>query len=124
MDEQRPSTPPQLPATSTGDGSTARIIYVLYLVGLLVGVTGIVGVIMAYVNQGQSQAWVQTHYRFQIRTFWILLLYSVIAVLLTLVVIGLVLWPLIAIWFIVRCAKGLMLLEKQQPVPAPATWLW
>ncbi len=115
---------PQPPGTSAEGPSTAKLVYVLYLVGLVVGVTAIVGLVMAYVYRGESEAWLQSHYRFQIRTFWILLLYSLVALLLTFVVIGLVLWPLIAIWFIVRCVKGLMVLDRQQPYPKPASWLW
>ena len=111
--------------TAAGDsGSNAKIIYILYLVSLVIGVTAIVGLVMAYVNQGQGPAWVQTHYRFQIRTFWILLLFSAVALLLTFVFIGVVLWPLILIWLIVRCVKGLMAIEKQQPYAKPASWIW
>ena len=59
--------------------SNAQIIYILYLVSLVVGVTGIVGVIMAYVYRGEAPDWLQSHYRFQIRTFWIGLLYVVLS---------------------------------------------
>ena len=62
------------------EGDTANIVYILYLVSLVVGITGIVGVIMAYVNRADAPEWVQTHYRFQIRTFWIGLLYGLIGV--------------------------------------------
>jgi uncharacterized membrane protein len=127
MEQQgnQPGPAGQLQGTaSTDNGATAKIIYILYLVALVVGVTSIVGVVMAYVNKGQAPAWVETHYRFQIRTFWILLLASFVALLLTFVIIGVVLWPLILVWLIVRCVKGLMAIEKQQPYPNPASWLW
>ncbi|HVO20516.1 MAG TPA: hypothetical protein VMU15_14750 [Anaeromyxobacter sp.] len=109
---------------ASDNGSSAKIIYILYLVSLVIGVTAIVGLVMAYVNQGQGPAWVQTHYRFQIRTFWILILASAVALLLTFAIIGVVLWPLILIWLIVRCVKGLMAVEKQQPYANPASWIW
>ena len=61
------------------NGSSANVIYILYLVALLLGgLTTLVGVIMAYVYRGSAPAWVQTHYQFQIRTFWIVLLGCVI----------------------------------------------
>src|SRR5258708_39589824 len=53
------------------EAATANIVYILYLVGLIVPMTPIVGLIMAYVNYGDAPEWVQSHYRFQIRTFWI-----------------------------------------------------
>jgi uncharacterized membrane protein len=125
VNQASPTTAVQPPAPAPADGgSTAKIVYILYLVSLAVGVTSIVGLVMAYVNQGQAPAWMETHYRFQIRTFWILLLYSLVALLLTFVIIGVVLWPLILIWFIVRCVKGLMAIERRQAYPSPASWLW
>jgi len=122
MEQMTNPAPAGTPAADTG--STAKIIYILYLVSLVLGVTAIVGLVMAYVYQGQGQAWVQTHYRFQIRTFWILILASFVALLLTFVVIGLVLWPLILVWLVVRCVRGIMTVDKQQPYPNPASWLW
>jgi uncharacterized membrane protein len=105
-------------------GSTVKVIYILYLVGLAAGVTSIVGLVMAYLNQGKGPAWIETHYRFQIRTFWILLLYGLVALLLTFAVVGVILWPLLLLWYIVRCVKGLTLSEKRAPYPSPASWLW
>jgi uncharacterized membrane protein len=104
--------------------SNARIVYILHLVSLLVGVTAIVGVIMAYVNQDSAPEALRTHYRYAIRTFWIGILYSVLAIVLMAVVVGFLLAPLVAVWFIVRCVKGLKLLGERQPIPNPATWLW
>ena len=49
----------------------AKIVYILYLVSLLFGITGIIGVVMAYINKDDAPEWLQTHYQFQIRTFWI-----------------------------------------------------
>jgi len=106
------------------EGSTAQIVYILYLVSLVFGVTGIVGVIMAYVNRGDAPDWVKTHYRFQIRTFWIGLLYAVISMVLTIVIIGLFGFLFLVVWMIVRCAKGLKLLSQGAPHERPASWLW
>lgn len=50
---------------------TAKIVYVLYLVGILFGLTTLIGVVMAYVNRGDAPEWLKTHYQYQIRTFWI-----------------------------------------------------
>ncbi len=115
-------TTPAPPAVQTD--STAKIVYILYLVSLISGITAVVGVIMAYVNVGDAPEPFRTHYRFQIRTFWIGLLYCVACGLLTLVVVGAFLFVLVAIWFVVRCAKGLQYLGRGQPYPNAATWLW
>ncbi|NVP02136.1 hypothetical protein HWA77_18135, partial [Photobacterium damselae subsp. damselae] len=68
--------------------NNAKIIYILYLVGLVIGVTGIVGVIMAYVNKGDAPQWLQDHFRFQIRTFWIGLLLLFVGGILSSVFVG------------------------------------
>lgn len=104
--------------------SNAKIVYVLYLVGILIGVTSLIGVIVAYVYRGEAPDWLQTHYRFQIRTFWIGLLYVVVGGLLSTVLIGYLILLFWLVWLIVRCAKGLQQLDREQPIGDAATWLW
>jgi uncharacterized membrane protein len=119
-----PASGPQQPSSAASSESNARIIYVLYLVSLVVGVTLIIGVIMAYVNQASAPAALRTHYRYIIRTFWIGLLYVLLGSVLLAVAVGLVVLPLVGVWFVVRCVKGLKLLGERQPIPNPTTWLW
>jgi uncharacterized membrane protein len=103
---------------------TAKIIYVLYLVGLATGITALIGVIMAYVNKDDAPDWLKTHYQFQIRTFWIGLLYCVIGGILTIVLIGFLVLLVWAIWLILRVIKGFKHLERQEPVPNYETWMF
>lgn len=115
------------PLAARGDsaeGETAKIIYILYLVSLVLGVTSIVGLVMAYVNRAGAPDWVQTHYRFQIRTFWIGLLYALISALTFIVVIGVLFAIFAFVWWIVRCVKGLQRIERGEPYGNAATWLW
>ena len=107
------------PAVST---DSARIIYILYLVGLVVGLTAIVGVIMAYINHDEAPDWLKTHYRFQIRTFWMSLLYGAISMVLCAVLIGFLLFVVLAVWLIVRCVKGLKYLDQRQTYPDYQSW--
>ncbi len=110
--------------SNPAEGDSARIIYVLYLVSLIVGVTSIIGVIMAYVYRADAPQWVQSHYRFQIRTFWIGLLYAFLSLLTVIIIVGLFFAVFTFIWWIVRSAKGLKLLGEGAPYENPATWLW
>ena len=111
-------------ATSPDQGKTANIVYILYLVGIIIGITGLIGLIMAYVNRSSAPEWVQTHYRFQIRTFWIGLLIGVIGVVTSVIIIGWLILLFYVIWLIIRCVKGMGYISKAQPHPNPATWLW
>lgn len=108
----------------TAEGKTAKLVYILYLVGLLLGVTTIVGVIMAYVERGKAPAWVQSHYTFQIRTFWISLLVSIVAIVTMIILIGYLIALAWLIWFILRCVKGMGALDKGEAHPNPTTWTW
>jgi uncharacterized membrane protein len=103
---------------------TAKIVYVLYLVGLVTGITALIGVIMAYVNKDEAPDWLKTHYQFQIRTFWIGLLYCVLGGILSLVLIGFLVLLFWAIWLIIRVVKGFKFLEQRQPVPNYETWMF
>ena len=54
--------------------TNVQIIYILYLVGFVIGVTAIIGLVIAYINRGKAGGWIETHYTWLIRTFWIALL--------------------------------------------------
>jgi len=105
-------------------GSTANIIYILYLANIIVGLTALIGLVMAYVNQSQGPDWVRAHYRFQIRTFWIAFLVGVIGAVTTFIVVGWIILLLLLIWWIIRCVKGMQYLGRQQPYPNLETWLF
>jgi uncharacterized membrane protein len=108
---------------SSSKASTTKIIYILYLVGLVMPLLTIIGLVMAYINIEDSEEWLQTHYRFQIRTFWIGLLFSAVSSLLTLIFIGYFFLIVTAIWFVIRCIKGLKFLDQQQAHPNAVTWM-
>jgi uncharacterized membrane protein len=103
---------------------TAKWVYILSLAGFIVPFTGIIGLIMAYMNRADAPAWLASHYQFQIRTFWIGLLYTTVALLLTAVAIGFVLLFAVAAWLLIRYIKGLSLLNRKEAHPNPTTWLF
>ena len=101
----------------------ARIIYVLHLLGLITGgLTAIVGVILAHINVSDAPPPLREHFRFQYRTFWIGLLYWFIAGITTLALIGWLLMVLISVWWIVRCARGMSALNRNQPPSKVESW--
>lgn len=108
-------------ATTKGN---AKIVYMLYLVGLVFGITGIIGVVMAYVNHDESPDWLKSHYRFQIRTFWIGLLLMFLGSILSIILIGWFIFLFWIVWLVIRCIKGMKNLELEKPVDDPASWLF
>jgi uncharacterized membrane protein len=102
--------------------NNAKLVYILYLLGFVLGITGIVGLVFAYINRGKSEAWVDTHYTYQIRTFWIGLLYGLISMVLVIIGIGFLLFIAVSVWVIVRCVIGLQKAAQRQPVDNPLSW--
>ena len=121
MDELTESNQPVVQQDS---GSNAKIVYILYLVSLVVGITGLVGLVMAYIYLGDAPQWLKTHYRWQIRTFWIGLLYTFIGIITSFILIGYLILLCTLVWFIVRCVKGMSALEKKRPLSNPTSWLF
>ncbi len=102
---------------------TANIIYILYLVAPLVGITGIIGLVMAYINRSDdTPEWVNTHYTYQIHTFWKGMLFSVIGFILTFIIIGIFLLIGVMIWMIIRCVKGMKAFNDGQAIENPKGW--
>ena len=106
-----------------GDQS-ALVVYILYLVSLVVGITALVGVIIAYVKIDTSDPVLASHYRFQIRTFWMSVLYWVVGCVLVLVVIGFAVLAWWFIWYLIRNIKGLLALNENRPIANPASWMF
>ncbi len=106
------------------EGRTANLIYILYLLSLIFGVTSLVGLVMAYINKGDAPEWVQSHYRFQIRTFWIGLLLGVIGAVTVAFVVGILILVFLFVWWIVRCAKGMKYISQGSAHPNPASWMF
>ncbi|MFG6136544.1 MULTISPECIES: DUF4870 family protein [unclassified Halomonas] len=105
------------------DTTMAMVVYALYLASFVVGFTGIIGVVIAYIYRGKGPSWLDEHYRYQIRTFWIGLVYALVASLLTLVVIGFPLLIALAVWMIIRCVKGFKGLQEKRAPDNVDTWL-
>lgn len=106
------------------NSSSAKIVYILYLVSILFGVTGIAGLVVAYIEKDKAPEWLKTHYQYQIRTFWIGLLYFFIGFLLLIVIIGWFILIFNVVWLIVRMVKGLQALENKKEVENPTTWMF
>lgn len=105
------------------DTTMAMVIYALYLASFVLGFTSLIGVVIAYVYKGKGPAWLDEHYRYQIRTFWIGLLYAVIFSLLTFILIGFPLLLALAIWLIIRCVKGFKGLQEKRAPSNVDAWL-
>ncbi|WP_319380600.1 hypothetical protein [Thiomicrorhabdus sp.] len=98
--------------------------YASFLVGLFAPFVWLAGLIIAYYNRGSADGIFISHYQFIIRTFWIGLLYLIIGVALSLIMVGYLIIAFGYLLMIVRCVKGLLALNKNEPIENPTSWLF
>lgn len=117
-------TPPPAPAGGSFDANRPTIISLLYLAGFVLGITGLIGLILAFVWKGEPhEAWEDSHYQYLINTFWIGLAGSIVGIILTIVLIGILILFAVAALVIVRSVLSLIKAQKREPMPNPGTWL-
>ncbi|MEQ8305303.1 MAG: hypothetical protein RIA09_01985 [Hoeflea sp.] len=124
MTNQDPTPEPRQTDRWLEPGKTnLQVIYILYLASFFIGVSGIVGIVLAHLNQGKSAPWIESHYTWAIRTFWLGLLGSFVSFILMFVLIGWLTIFLVAIWAIARVVIGLQKLGRNEPIGNPQSLL-
>ena len=97
--------------------TVATVVYALQAAGFFLGITWIVAVIVDYVKQDDAAGtWLESHYRWQIRTFWFGLLWGVLGGILALVLVGFIVLAADAVWIIYRIVKGWLRLSENRAV--------
>jgi uncharacterized membrane protein len=119
--------------------TTLQLTYALHAIGLAIGAFGaasvvgsfifgwpsIIAVIINYVKRGDARGtWLDSHFSWQIRTFWFAMLWSLLVFLiglpLTLVIVGFGIWAvgffILGIWAIYRIVVGWTRLTSRRPV--------
>ncbi len=93
------------------------ITYILYLVGFVVGITGLIAIIMNYVKRNEMRGtWLESHVDWQIKTFWYSLIGYVLGLILSVILIGYLLILVVFVWHVYRLVKGLIALNDNKPI--------
>jgi uncharacterized membrane protein len=93
-------------------------VYALQAAGFFLGITWIVAVVINYVKREEvAGTWLESHFRWQIRTFWFGLLWGVIGGILALVLVGFAILFADAVWIIYRIVKGWLNFNDGKPMP-------
>jgi uncharacterized membrane protein len=119
-----------------------HVTYALHALGLAIGAFGastvvgafvfgwpsIIAVIINYVKKSDVRGtWLESHFRWQIRTFWFALawvvLIGLVGAALAVVLIGIAIWGVglfaLGIWAIYRIARGWLALKDRRAMPLP-----
>ncbi|TCJ11757.1 hypothetical protein EZJ19_13945 [Parasulfuritortus cantonensis] len=131
-------TDPVPATTASGDSSLAlaHVIYGLHALSALAGLTSaafvitaflsgwpsIIAVILNYLKRGDVRGtWLDSHFGWQIRTFWFALLWLLVAWSLAFTLIGipaaLLLMLGVGLWIVYRIARGWLALLDRKPMP-------
>jgi uncharacterized membrane protein len=123
-EQARESAPRAVPAGADDARETSlkqltMAVYVLQLASILVGVTLIAGVIVNYLKRRDVEGtWLESHFRWQIRTFWYSVLWFGVGLALLIVVVGIFVLMAAAMWLLYRAIKGWLELEERRPMCA------
>jgi uncharacterized membrane protein len=84
-----------------------NVVYFLQALAFINGITAIIGVIINYVRLDDVRGtWLESHYRWQIQTFWYGLAMLIVGGILAVVIIGWFILAFAFFWFIYRIVKG------------------
>lgn len=116
--------------------TTTHVIYALHAWSALIGITSaafivtaflagwpsIIGVILNYVYRSDAAGtYLESHFRWQIRTFWFSLLWFLVGGVFAITFIGLVvavpIWIAVGLWVIYRIGRGWIALADGKPMP-------
>tara|TARA_R110000765_G_scaffold252503_1_gene353759 strand:- start:1058 stop:1420 length:363 start_codon:yes stop_codon:yes gene_type:complete len=113
------------PVVSGFDFNKASIVSLLYIAGFVIGITGIVGFILALVWKDEiAGTWEESHMQFHIRTFIVGLVVGFIGVILSFIIIGIPILLALFIWILVRSVIALLKAQKHETITNPETWLF
>ena len=106
------------------DGNLAVVVYVLYRVSYFTGISALIGVIIAHLKVDDTDPVSRSHYQFQLRTFWIGLLYLTTGTVVSIILIGIPILLWWYVWSLMRITKGLVRISGYKPIVNPASWLF
>ncbi len=83
------------------------LVYILQAIAPFLGLTSIAGVIVNYLKRDEVRGtFLESHFDWQIKTFWFTLAGGIIGFLLTFILIGFPILLLVGLWYIYRVVKG------------------
>jgi len=93
------------------------VVYILYALAWFTGISAIVAIVINYVKREDAQGTIyESHFTWQIRTFWWGLLWAVLGFITLIVGIGFVVLFAAGVWNIYRLVKGWLNWNDHKPM--------
>ncbi|HRH79204.1 MAG TPA: hypothetical protein PK129_17815 [Cellvibrionaceae bacterium] len=109
--------PTQLTEREQSAKTLTAVIYALYAASFLIGISALVAIVINYVKQNDvAGTFLESHFRWQIRTFWFGLLWGIIGGITSLILIGWLVLLANAVWIIYRLVIGWVNLNDNKPM--------
>ena len=117
--------PPPRPVTASEfTFNRPTIVSLLYLSAPLLGITALIGVVLAYVWRAEPhEDWEASHYSYAITTFWLALIGTAVSLVLMLALIGFLTIIAVGVLALVRSVLSLLRAQRREAMPNPGTWL-
>ena len=97
------------------------ICYILYAISAFVGLTAIAAILINYIKRDDTRGTIyESHFAWQIRTFWWSLLWAIVGMITMIIGVGFIVLIADAIWVIYRIVKGFLNWNDNKPMPLPA----
>ena len=94
------------------------VLYALYAFSYFAGITAIIGIVINYIKLEEvAGTWLESHFRWQIRTFWFGLLWVFVGFATLLILVGFAILFANFIWIIYRVIKGWLYFNDNKPMP-------
>ena len=106
------------------DRGIAFAVYILYFLGYVTGITTLIGVMIAYLQNRSCSSELRSHFTFQVRTFWIGLLSLFVGGILLYIGIGVLVLLGGLLWSLIRNVKGILALNRNEPIINPDSWIF
>lgn len=94
------------------------IVYILYLLSWFAGISALVAIVINYVKREDVAGTIyESHFRWQIRTFWWALLWTVLGTITLIVGVGWIILGVLLVWLVYRLVKGLLYWNDRKALP-------
>jgi uncharacterized membrane protein len=99
--------------------TTTRFVYLMQALSFILGVTSVIGVVVNYMRLAEVRGtWLESHFVWQIRTFWFQVLWGLVGLVTLVFLVGLLIWAAVYFWTLYRVVKGWLNLAEERPMYA------